>query len=90
MGELVAELGLVNQFMQTLGFRQFLKDLQDEKESITRDTFQESPQSLGDILNREQRIGQSQIIDDHLIWFESWKESLEQLLREKQTVVTQN
>lgn len=90
VGELQQELAQVNQFMQTLAYQQFKQDLQDEHDSITSETFRPAPNSLGEILTREQEIGKRQLITDYQSWFESWKESIESILRSKQTTITQS
>lgn len=82
------EIELFQRFFSSNGFLIWKTQLEGDKDRMVRLVFDSAPQQLGDILNREQMIGQKQFIDDQLVWFESWVESLQQTLANQQTNIT--
>lgn len=90
VGQLKDEIAILEKFMETPGYLEWVRQLSADKELIEKRVFDYAPKELGDILNREQEIGQRQYITDQLVWFSAWKDALTEQLQSRQTNITTN
>lgn len=61
-------------------YAEWVADLRERKEAVTINVFSFAPQNVGEAFQREQAIGQGQVVVEMLEWLPSYKAALEEQL----------